>query len=206
VRPTYDLNELVTDVPIFAAGERPGQLEHLGGFRPIPGQWTIDWGRFVKIDGSSPQLSRRLDTRLAGPLLKLPGSLDGARNSLATLNLRRGKALQLPSGQAVAGAISVPPLAAADLGLDRFSLNPQRRAELERETPLWYYVLREAEKGGGEQLGPVGGRIVAEVLIGLLAHDPMSFLSQRPAWKPEVIPAASPGRFNLADLLKFATK
>ena len=44
---------------------------------------------------------------------------------------------------------------------------------LERSTPLWHYVLREAELAAdGLTLGPVGGRIVAEVFIGLLAERP----------------------------------
>ena len=56
---------------------------------------------------------------------------------------------------------------------------------------------------GGLRLGPTGGRIVAEVLVGLLKGDPTSFLRLPPAWKPE-LPAAQPGRFTMADLLRFA--
>ena len=51
-------------------------------------------------------------------------------------------------------------------------------AKLKAATPLWYYLLREAELGGGESLGPVGGRIVAEVLVGLLQGDPLSYIRQ----------------------------
>jgi hypothetical protein len=137
--------------------------------------------------------------------MKLPKGIDAERNSLATLNLRRGKALQLPSGQAVAAAMSQPVLTAAQLGLDQFDLKPAHRTELEQDTPLWYYLLREAALGGGNRLGPVGGRIVAEVLIGLLSGDPQSFLRQQPAWKPELLPAKKAGDFTLSDLLKFAT-
>jgi hypothetical protein len=54
IRPTYDLNETVTDVPIFAGKERPENREHLGGFRRLPSFWTIDWSHFVAIDGSTP--------------------------------------------------------------------------------------------------------------------------------------------------------
>ena len=72
------------------------------------------------------------------------------------------------------------------------------------EKPLWYYVLREAEKlGGGVHLGPTGGRIVAEVLVGLLKGDPSSFLRMAPKWKPE-LPSAQPGQFTMRDLLRFA--
>jgi Animal haem peroxidase len=205
IRPAYDLNGGVTQVPLFAASDNPPQLSHLGGFRALPAAWTIEWKRFVKIANTKPQLSRRIDTRLADPLMKLPKGIDGQRNSLATLNLRRGKALQLPSGQSVAGAMSQPVLAAGDLGLDQFDLKAAHQAQLEQDTPLWYYVLREAALGGGNRLGPVGGRIVAEVLIGLLSGDPQSFLRQQPTWKPELLPSKKAGEFTLADLLKFAT-
>jgi len=68
-------------------------------------------------------------------------------------------------------------------------------------------VLVEAERAprNGERLGPVGGRIVAEVLIGLLANDPQGFLRQRPAWKPEGLRAVHAGDFTLGDLLRFGT-
>jgi hypothetical protein len=207
VRPSYDLNGTVQDVPIFADSATPGPFEHLGGFRRLPQGWTIDWRFFVNIGGSHPQLSRRIDTRLAAPLFRLPPGLDANRNALAVLNLRRGKALQLPTGQAVAARMSVTPLAPGELGLDKLGLAPEHEAALTADTPLWYYLLREAEvRQGGEHLGEVGGRIVAEVLIGLLAGDPSSYLRTQPTWKPDGgIPAFQPGKFTLGDLLKFAT-
>ena len=61
-------------------------------------------------------------------------------------------------------------------------------------------------KSSGERLGPVGARIVAEVLIGLLKGDPQSYLNREPTWKPTGVPAAQAGKFTLSDLLKFATK
>jgi hypothetical protein len=207
VRPFYDLNGLVQGVPIFADSAKPFPREHLGGFRRLPSDWTIDWSHFVSLGGSKPQLSRKINTRMAGPLMRLPTSLDAGRNPLAVLNLRRGKALQLPTGQAVAGRMGVAPLTAAELNLAELGLAPAHKAELEVNTPLWFYLLKEAEvRQNGERLGPVGGRIVAEVLIGLLKGDPGSYLRVQPTWKPEIIPAFRPGNFQLADLLKFATK
>lgn len=45
----------------------------------------------------------------------------------------------------------------------------------DQETPLWYYVLKESEvQRNGDRLGEVGGRIVGEVLVDLLDHDPSS--------------------------------
>src|SRR5205823_4673858 len=131
----------------------------------------------------NPQFSRRIDTKLSRPLFELPGSVDAERRPLARLNLLRGVALGLPSGQDVALAMGERPLTRAELGID----DP----ELRQYTPLWYYLLREAQaKTGGAHLGPVGGRIVAEVLTGLLEGDPHSYLRQRPLWKP-FLPAAA---------------
>jgi hypothetical protein len=74
--------------------------------------------------------------------------------------------------------------------------------KLGTETPLWYYVLKEAQvQQNGERLGEVGGRIVAEVLLGLLDGDPLSFLSVEPNWTPEL---EVDGEFTMADLIRFA--
>ena len=72
---------------------------------------------------------------------------------------------------------------------------------LERSTPLWYYVLKEAElREDGARLGPVGGRIVAETLIGLLELDPESFLQMQPDWTPTF----GTRDFGITDFLSFA--
>jgi hypothetical protein len=69
--------------------------------------------------------------------------------------------------------------------------------------PLWFYVLAEAETiGQGRRLGPVGGRLVAEVLLGLVDADPESFLSVDPTWTPFLGP--TPQRFTVADLVAYA--
>ena len=203
VRPDYDLNEIVVQVPIFVGEANPDILSHLGGFRRLPSLWTVDWSRFFKTTSSPPQFSRKIDVKLSKPLFKLPGGVDANRRALAGLNLRRGRALGLPSGQDVAQAMSLPVLTDAELALDGLDLPAAGKAALKAHTPLWYYLLREAQvKGGGEHLGPVGGRTVAEVLAGLLEGDPQSYLSQKPMWKP-FLPAATAGDFKMADLVKF---
>jgi len=74
----------------------------------------------------------------------------------------------------------------------------------DQETPLWYYVLKESEvQSNGDRLGEVGGRIVGEVLVGLLDHDSSSFRALRPDWRPE-LPSRGAGKFTMADLLGFA--
>ena len=121
-----------------------------------------------------------------------------APTALPQRNLLRHLTWQLPSGQSVARAMGVTPLAAADL---------QELAPLgvgfERSTPLWYYVLKEAEVvADGLHLGPVGGRIVAEVFIGLLQTDPSSYLAAQPRWRP-TLPSRT-GTFRMTDFLTFA--
>ncbi len=169
-----------------------GPLEDFRGFRFLPQAWTVDWSFFFDTGGprTSRQASRAIDTRLAEGLFSLPGAPAGM-DSLALLNLRRGRALGLPSGQRVATAVGVQDLTREELGFWE-------------PAPLWFYVLKESElRHGGTRIGPVGGRIVAEVLLGMLAADPASFVHASPAWIPS-LPAEEPGRFTMTDLLRFA--
>jgi hypothetical protein len=83
--------------------------------------------------------------------------------------------------------------------------NPDVYPGWKGEAPLWFYILKEAEiVRQGRELGPVGGRIVAEVLVGLLQKDPNSYLYLNPGWKPAPPIAPTSGQFTMADLLKFA--
>ena len=108
----------------------------------------------------------------------------------------------LPSGQALARRMHVAPLASADLSeLSSYGLG------LEASTPLWYYVLKEAEVvNDGLVLGPVGARIIGEVFIELLRADRDSYLHARPRWTP-TLPTRNgtvTGDFGMVDFLSFA--
>ncbi|MBX3351195.1 MAG: hypothetical protein KF747_20935, partial [Nitrospira sp.] len=75
---------------------------------------------------------------------------------------------------------------------------------MDKSTPLWYYILKEAEVfENGLRMGPVGSRIVGEVFIGILKADKDSYLTVNKNWKP-TLPSATPGDFEITDLLKFA--
>ena len=129
-----------------------------------------------------------------GPAPGLP--TDGVQ-SLASRNLMRHVNFGIPSGQAIARRMGVPALTPAQLD----ELKP---FDMEKSTPLWFYILKEAElMEDGLRLGPVGGRIVGDVFIGLLKADETSYLSARPHWTP-VLPSATPGEFRITDLLTFA--
>jgi hypothetical protein len=143
--------------------------------------------------------NKRIDTRISTPLFNLPLGAIASHDTPRVLpqrNLLRQLTWSLPSGQSIARAMRVTPLADADLS----ELQPY---DFQSSTPLWYYVLKEAELvEDGFHLGPVGGRIVAEVLIGLLQSDPASYLVQKPKWKPTLTPASS--SFRMKDFLTFA--
>ncbi len=204
VRGEYELNEQVQEIPIFA--KLPA--EDLRGFRERPAGHVIQWARFFQFQGSSlePQPSRKIDTKLAFGLSILPEAVAKGIHALAERDLRRGKALGLPSGQAVARAVGVP----EDLILRGQRLQPLPAKLIEafgEDTPLFFYLLKEAEVlSEGRKLGPVGGRIVAEVIIGLLAADPASYLVMQPTWRPKAgeFGARKDGEFTVADLLRFA--
>ncbi len=196
VRPTYRINSVVPELPIFSQSEEPQPLEDFHGFRALPRQWTIDWSFFFDLTGSgtAKQFSRRIDTQLAPGLFKLPQE-PPALESLALRNLKKSRELSLPSGRRVATAMRVGEdqvLRAEELGF-------------REPAPLWYYILREADlRRDGTSLGPVGGRIVAEVLLGILAADPLSFYGVQPDWQPTIPDVDGDGRITMADLLHFA--
>jgi hypothetical protein len=73
IRPQYDLNQVVTNRPIFIPGENVGELDDLRGFRPLPGAWTIDWSFFLDGAPGKPQLARKIDAKLSPGLFDLPG-------------------------------------------------------------------------------------------------------------------------------------
>jgi hypothetical protein len=50
------------------------------------------------------------------------------------------------------------------------------------------------------RLGPVGGRIVGEVFVGLLWGDSHSFLKQEPTWQPRK-EFLKDGKFGIAELI-----
>lgn len=186
IRHGYRLTAEGPEIPLFP---------DLVGFRHLPAGVHVDLAQLFDLPGHPPaQRAKRLDGRLPASLIDLPEQLTGAvdvsaHSSLAVRDLLRGQNTDLPSGEVIAKLFNEPALTDAELD----HAWPQG-------TPLWLYVLKEAQhRGGGDRLGPVGGRIVAEVLIGLLRADPASYLAQEPHWTP-TLPAAGPD-FGLADLL-----
>ena len=176
---------------------------------PVFSNWTVDFNMFFNTAHPVAGFfnnARTIDSVLANGLEAIPGG-SGIMAVLATRNLRRGLALGLPSGQGAARAFRITPLTSDQLtsGLpaDEVALLGSNNGLLLSKTPLWYYVLREAMvTQGGNQLGPVGGRIVAETFVRMLKSDEDSFMNVR-GFTPS-LPSAVPGTFSIADLLEFA--
>jgi hypothetical protein len=106
---------------------------------------------------------------------------------LARRNLLRGYHLSIPTGQSVAAAMGIAPLSENELRLGNSGPLNQVLEDngFLQQTPLWYYVLKEAEvRANGNSLGELGSRIVCETIIGQLLNDPESYLSQHDAWDP----------------------
>jgi hypothetical protein len=219
IRPSYRAN-LAGDggKPFFgmifdpAAEDDADPRDLRGGFR-TPRRF-IGWQTFFNF-GATPRpgngggtldgdvrTNKVIDTRISTPLFHLPlGAIASGDQptSLPQRNLLRHLTWSAPSGQAVAEAMRVPVLSRSQLGsLTRFGVG------LERSTPLWFYILKEAEvMAGGARLAGIGARIVAEVFVGLLQLDPNSYLTRNPRWRP-TLPGRTRGRFSIIDLLTFA--
>jgi hypothetical protein len=206
----------------------PGGGPALQAFEPLSPRHLIDWRYFFEINEVPPpgfNWARRIDPLVTPALfnLNLTNVVGAAElGSLPARNLQRGRIYYLPSGQAIASQI-LPVLEARGVlpgGYDGgrgpgyrprwqdFLLPPNDRTRYflgDVDTPLWYYVLQEAEafgvsrgvaytpayagpfpnrpplepvaygprrgyREGGNSLGPVGGTIVGEVLVGLMEH------------------------------------
>ncbi len=212
IRPSYRLNfGAATGGEFFAFvfddsadSSSPDPNDMRGGKR-APRRF-VDWQTFFKFDNDDNfKPNKKVDTKLSSPLFLLPGSRgiavpglpgDGIQ-SLASRNLMRHVNFGIPSGQAIARVMGVRVLTPAQLA----ELAP---FGMDRSTPLWYYILKEAEVlEDGVRMGPVGSRIVGEVFIGLLKADKDSYLTVNKNWKP-TLPSAESGDFKITDLLNFA--
>jgi len=185
---------------------------------PVPG-----------AEPGDPNVASRIDTRLASKLDRLAaktlptGETFDMRNNLAFRNLARAKSLGLATGQEIAALLEGagplpegPPvrltpdqILEGDRGADLRELTPDERDALVESTPLWFYVLREAELNCGRLRG-VGGRLVAETFHRAMAESEHSIVTDaafRPHLAPPVPPGApssQPGVFGMPELLLYA--
>jgi hypothetical protein len=204
VRPSYRANLKGDDgSPFFGFIFDPGQADAAsdpddlrGGFRAS--RRFIGWQTFFDFGDGQVKRNKRIDTHISTPLFTLPIGAIASHDQPTVLpqrNLLRQLTWSMPSGQDVAAAMGITPL-------DKKDLRELKPYGFDASTPLWYYTLKEAELlADGLTLGPVAGRIVAEVLIGLLQTDPAGYLAVEPSWRPLF---GSRGSFAMTDFLTYA--
>jgi hypothetical protein len=167
----------------FSAPPSYDRDDLLGGF-PAPRRY-IGWQTFFDFGDGQVKNNKKIDPTISSVLFTLPVPAIAPHTQtsptvLPQRNLLRQLTWGLPSGQAIARAMRTDPLSVADLSEIGSVYTP-----FAASTPLWYYVLAEAKAvAGGLNLGPVGGRIVTETLVGLLRADPTSYLAVQPSFTP----------------------
>jgi Animal haem peroxidase len=197
----------------------------LGNGTRLPSNWIADFRRLypfkqtaLKVPQAKFNFARRIDTRLASLLSDLPPGSFGASSppqhavdaNLAFRNLARAKMVKLATGQGMvtflkSRGVSVKALTAAQIrdgdgGASLAGLTAQQRSTFVANTPLWFYILREAELNNGKLTG-VGARIVAETLHRAMEGSSASIIRD-PTFKPSFGP--DDHTFDMRDLLFFA--
>jgi hypothetical protein len=195
------------------------------GTTQLPGNWVADFRRLydfgeagrddLKVDPDDFNITKRIDTLLVNPLQVLPRGSFGGRDAaihavgrelnLAFRNLTRSGMVRLCSGQQLAEQFGVKSMDAGQIiggngGASLDGLNDDQKNSLAQNTPLWFYVLREAEVNGGRLTG-VGGRVVAEVFHRAMEGSRASIVRD-PQWRPDLGPDED--TFRMVDLLLFA--
>lgn len=221
-------------IPLLNADSNEPEVD-LRGRRELFDEWGVEWKYFFPFSsplnflppgpdapaGSTsaepsfgPQLSLCIDHEITAALAKLEGrSRDGKpSNSLIRLDLEIGSDLELPSGQAIAEVITgrANHLSERDLQTNNVDRKKEEVGSLPdrllTDTPLFYYILKEAEViERGRCLGPVGRTIAAETLVGLLRHNDNTILKIDPNWRPHA-GAVSGEPYTMAHFLTFASQ
>jgi hypothetical protein len=192
VQPQYEINQWIGLVRLsdLLRRTRPGEAGE-----SLPANRLVDWDRFTRTWGGNANFAENIDTLISEDLFNLPAAAmpifsKGPPPPLPEMTLLRGSRIGLPSGQEACRAAGEQPLARAQIGFDDEDNKFLRQRGMNEKTPLWYYLLREAELlgirrfRGGECLGTLGSRIVAEVLLGVMNADPKHYLNVDPNWKP----------------------
>jgi hypothetical protein len=194
-----------------------------GLFERLPTNWAVDWRRMFDFAGEAGRadlaapggvnIAQRIDTLLVDPLSTLPlGTFGGAGTTppareinLAFRNLVRANMVNLASGQQMAAFLGLDALKPEDIiagagGAVLDALTDEEKTAFAAHTPLWFYILREAELHSGRLTG-VGGRIVAETFHRAMEGSVTSIVRD-PWWRPSLGPDED--TFRMVDLLLFA--
>jgi hypothetical protein len=228
IRSDYEWNRIFSGAGLDLLFTFSATSGNLGGGQRLPSSWIADFRRLYDFrEANRPNLAvpeakfnraMRIDTTLVNPLRFLPtGSFGGpnvphndSRRNLAFRNLARAKMVKLATGQQMATflknrGVNLTRLTKAQIkngsgGADLSLLNQAQREAFLKNTPLFFYILREAELGGGRLKG-VGARIVAETFHRAIEGSSASIVRD-PTWRPKLGPDNN--TFRMVDLLLFA--
>jgi len=221
VRGSYNWNKIFDDGfgtldLLFTFSATSGDL---GGFPRLISSWIADFRRLydfpagghtaLGVPAAKFNEAMRIDTRIVNPLQFLPG-FTGVEANLAFRNLTRANMVRLATGQQMvtflrSKGVSITKLTKAQLrdgagGADLGGLTQAQRERVLTDTPLWFYILREAELNGGKLTG-VGARIVAETFHRAMEGSEDSIVRDQ-AFQPMLGPNNT--TFRMTDLLFFA--
>ena len=155
----------------------------------------VDWSYLFDLGDGKVEYAKLIDTKIAKDFHNIPflkSEKDIRNRSLPFRNLKRGVVYGLPSGESVAKRMCLEPLDIPET--EKLGLSG---------TPLWFYILKEAELlHQGAHLGPVGSQIFGEVFFAILKNDPNSYLVQHPKWEPNGL-GNDKGVFGFKELINF---
>lgn len=204
VRQVYDWNQFFPNADFFLLFSFTGSVKEPmfnTTDSKLPSNWPADWQRLAEFDASFPDRSaRKIDTDLSFELSRLPQGANEKdpepptnpqeqweqriKGNLAARNLLKGQINNLPNAQSLIEAInastsySISPLSTSELTNGKTGQALQDTGFVDT-TPLWFYILKEAEvRGGGDSLGELGTILVADTLLGLVINDPTSYWHQ----------------------------
>ncbi len=230
IRAAYNWNKIFDDGAgtldfLFTFSATSGDL---GGNERLPSNWIADFRRLydfgeagranLTVPAARFNHAKAIDTHLVDPLANLPAQsfggsgipFDDPRRNLAFRNLTRARMVRLATGQQMATfmkskGVKFPTLSKAQIrdgknGVVLVGLSAKQSAALLKDTPLWFYILRESELNGGKLRG-VGARIVAETFHRAMEGSQFSIVRD-PAWRPTLGPNST--TFRMVDLLLFA--
>jgi Animal haem peroxidase len=225
IKEKYDLNVLnagkgAAELDNLLTFTGPGVMGSTPGtpILSLPSLWIIDWYRFYDLGKSPSNFAERINTELPSQLRDLlpaaPNSPKNMANSLPALDLFRGRRLGLPSGQDIARRMGTVPLEPKEICwlIDQRVIDTMKPGEVNdlkaklkkafsEQTPLWFYLLAEAELRGNGRLGEVGSRIIAETMIALLLQSEYSILQE--PWDDDEGKLLENGKFSMPTLLRF---
>jgi hypothetical protein len=196
-----------------------GLSGNLGGGQRLPSNWIADFRRLydfgeagranLTVPEGKFNRAMRIDTTLVNPLGSLPG-FPAAESNLAFRNLTRAQMVKLATGQQMVRflrnkGVNLTKLTNGQVrdgrnGADLDGLTQPQRTAVVRNTPLWFYILREAEFNQGRLKG-VGARIVAETFHRAMQGSRFSIVNDA-AFRPTLGPNSN--TFRMVDLLLFA--